>query len=205
MDDHLNRPGGVEVTRFAALTLFLPALLYLFTPAPEVAVDQSRFVTVFDFRQSAEPWRSINDGVMGGLSSSAMTRQEGGALFEGVVSLENNGGFASVRSRPEEHDLSAFDGIALRVRGDGKTYSVRLRTSAAFDGVSYQTTAETVAGEWTELRLPFSAFRPVFRGRQVPGHPELDPARIKTFGLLIADKQEGPFRLGLEWIRAYGD
>lgn len=203
MADRLTRRRGGEGTGFTAAALFLPVLVYLFTPAPEARVDQSRSVTVFDFRQTAEPWRNIDDGVMGGLSRSSMTQGRGAALFEGVVSLENNGGFASVRSRPEGLDLSAFEGIVLRVRGDGKTYAVRLRTSAAFDGVSYQTTARTPAGEWVELRLPFSEFRPVFRGREVAGHPELDPGRIETFGLLIAGKQEGPFRLELEWIRAY--
>ena len=49
----------------------------------------------------------------------------------------------------------------------------------------------------------FSAFEPVFRGRRVPDHPPLDPAEVKTLGLLIADKQAGPFRLELEWISGY--
>lgn len=205
MDHRTTRKTGSEGTSFKAVALFLPALLPLFTLLSEVRVTGSHAVTIFDFREDFDPWRSIDDGVMGGLSQSSMTPEEGRARFEGIVSLQNDGGFASVRSRPETHDLSAFDGIALRVRGDGKTYAIRLRTSAAFDGVSYQTTARTVAGEWAELRLPFSEFRPVFRGREVAGSPILDPAEIKTFGLLIAERQAGAFRLELEWIRAYAD
>ncbi len=158
---------------------------------------------IVDFTAGARAWRSIDDVVMGGRSSSGMTVEEGVGVFWGVVSLENNGGFASVRSEPEDHDLSAFDGLVLRVRGDGKRYSFRLRTSRAFDGVSYQAPLEPTAGTWQEVAISFAAFEPVYRGRRLPDHPPLDPARVQTFGLLIADRQAGPFRLEVGWIRGY--
>ena len=161
--------------------------------------------TVFDFSGRAEAWPNIDDPVMGGLSRSRMRLDGGVAVFEGVVSLENNGGFASLRSRPAAHDLEGYDGLVLRVRGDGKTYGVRLRTESRFDGVSYQVKLATEAGRWIEARLPFAAFRPGFRGREVRGYPALDPGAIRTFGLIISDKQEGPFRLEIDWIRAYRD
>ena len=158
---------------------------------------------VFDFGADAEPWPNIDDPVMGGLSRSTMNLAAGVAMFEGVVSLENGGGFASLRSRLAEHDLRGHDGVVLRIKGDGKTYGIRLRTDAAFEGVSYQTKVATEAGRWAEARVPFTAFKPVFRGRQVRGYPALDPGAIRTFGLIIADRQEGPFRLEIDWIKAY--
>jgi monofunctional biosynthetic peptidoglycan transglycosylase len=205
MSRPVSRPRRGEGTGYFATALFLPILIYLFTPLEEVAMSESRMTTVFGFEEGAEPWRNIDDAVMGGVSRSTMTGGSGTALFEGVVSLENNGGFASVRSRPANHALAGFDGVVVRMKGDGKTYAVRLRTSAAFDGVSYQSLVDTVPGEWIERRLPFSAFRPVFRGRPVPGSQPLEPAEIRTFGLLISGEQEGPFRLELDWIRAYRD
>ena len=159
--------------------------------------------TVFDFESHEDPWPNIDDPVMGGLSRSRMTIDEGIGVFEGVVSLENNGGFASLRSRPAEHDLRGFEGLVLRVLGDGKTYGVRLRTDATFDGVNYQAKLATEAGLWTEARVPFETFRPVYRGRVVRGHPALDSGAIKTFGIIISDKQDGPFRLEIDWIKAY--
>jgi monofunctional biosynthetic peptidoglycan transglycosylase len=158
---------------------------------------------IVDFSSGAEAWRNIDDVVMGGRSSSEMVVSDGVAVFRGEVSLENYGGFASVRSAPQEHDLSSFDGVVLRLRGDGKRYRFRLRTTPAFDGVSYQAPLEPAADTWQEIRIPFGVFEPVFRGRQVPDHPPLDPAQIKTFGLLISDKQAGPFRLEIEWINGY--
>jgi monofunctional biosynthetic peptidoglycan transglycosylase len=159
--------------------------------------------TIFDFRDGGQAWPSIDDVVMGGVSSSEMAMLDGAAVFRGTVSLENNGGFASLRSQPAHHDLSGFDGVTLRVRGDGKRYGFRLRTTAAFDGVSYEVRFTAPDGEWVELQLRFVDFEPVFRGRRVPGHPPLDPSEIMSFGLIISDKQAGPFMLEIEWIQGF--
>lgn len=130
-----------------------------------------------------------------------MVVSDGIATFRGEVSLANNGGFASVRCEPGDYDLSGFDGLVLRVLGDGKRYQIRLRTTESFDGVSYRAELEPEAGVWKELAISFAAFEPVFRGRRLSDHPPLDPARVTTFGLMIAGGQEGPFRLSIEWIR----
>jgi monofunctional biosynthetic peptidoglycan transglycosylase len=170
-----------------------------------VAAETSPTRPVFDFSSGDEPWRNIDDTVMGGRSASGMRIEEGRGVFAGNVSLENNGGFASVRSIPADHDLSGRRGVVIRFRGDGKIYGLRIKTDRRYDGVSYQAEIATVDGEWREIRLPFNEFRPIFRGRTVPGYAALDPASIKSFGLMISRKQEGPFRLEIDWIRAYGE
>ena len=174
------------------------AMLFLATTA---GTGERESMTIIDFSRDDSIWPSINDGVMGGLSSGRMTAADGYATFQGDVSFDNNGGFSSVRSLPVVHDLSAFEGLVLKVRGDGKRYGFRLRTDASFDGVSYQVEIVPPAGEWVEIAVPFGEFVPVYRGRLVQGHPELDPRRIATFGLLIS-RQEGAFRLDIEAIRA---
>jgi hypothetical protein len=161
-------------------------------------------VTLFDFSRPADasPFQPIDDVVMGGRSSSRLAPDPAGfAVFEGLVSLEDGGGFASVRSAPRPTDLSAYSGVALRVRGDGRRYKLNVRTDAAFDGVTWQAPFHPAPGVWTEVALPFAAFEPRFRGRPVAAGA-LDPARVHTFGLLVSDGQAGPFRLELAWIRA---
>ncbi len=155
---------------------------------------------IMDFSSRDDAWPSIGDVIMGGVSSGRMTVADGVATFAGEVSFANSGGFASVRSGPLGLDLSAWEGLVLRVRGDGKRYGFRIRTTASFDGVSYQAEVAPPAREWTEVTLPFRDFAPVYRGRSVPEHPPLDPARATTFGLMIS-RQEGPFRLELASIR----
>ncbi len=164
----------------------------------------TRTLEIVDFRK-ADPttWRPINDGVMGGLSQSRLTATAAGtALFTGNVSLENNGGFASVRADLSCLDLSAYSGLLLRMRGDGHQYRLRLRCEHGFHDVAYQAGFETHAGEWQTIALPFSDFKPSFRGRAVPDAPPLDVGRIRQLGFLIADKQAGAFALELDWIYA---
>ena len=158
---------------------------------------------VIDFLDPAQTlrWASVNDRVMGGLSTSQATATAEGMAFGGVVSLDNNGGFASIRALPCEYGLDGVIALVLRVRGDGKAYKFGMRTDKAFDGVQYQMRFATQAGEWRDIRLPINEFQPTFRGRTVQA-PTLDPARIRVFGLLISDRQAGPFRLVVESIKA---
>ena len=156
----------------------------------------------FDTPASAQNWQPINDGVMGGVSSSQMRFDEAGhAAFEGVVSLENNGGFASVRA---SLDLGCANTVAyvLTVWGDGHIYKLNLRTDSGFDGVNYQVAFTPATGLWTRVVLPLAAFDPSFRGRRVPGAPPLQPAAVRQVGLMISDKQEGAFRLLVKTLEA---
>jgi len=162
-----------------------------------------RVIVDFDAQEQA-PWVIVNDGVMGGQSSSDLNLTGNGtALFSGFVSLENNGGFASTRAAFRSMDLSDFEGVVLRVRGDGRTYQFRLGTDDTFDGVAYRAEFPTMPGEWKDISLPFSAFQASFRGRVSRGVGPLDPARIRRMGFLIGDKKEGPFQLEIAWVKAY--
>ena len=160
-------------------------------------------MTRIDFSRDNEAahWELVNDSVMGGVSRSEMRIADDGiAVFEGTVSLENNGGFAMARTKPGDYAMAGFDGMAIRVRGDGKTYKLRLRTDKRFDGIAYSATFETRAGEWETIHIPFLDFVPTFRGRVLTDVEPLDPVRIRRIGLMIADKQAGAFRLEIDWI-----
>jgi monofunctional biosynthetic peptidoglycan transglycosylase len=148
-------------------------------------------------------WEIVNDGVMGGRSDSDLElTADGTALFRGVVSLANRGGFAMVRTRPDRFDLTGCGVIRLEVRGDGQRYRLRLRTDDDFDGVAYQAAFPTLIDAWTTAKLSLADFAPTFRGRPVPGAPPLDPARVRRIGIIIADGQAGPFRLEIARITA---
>ncbi len=162
--------------------------------------------TIFDFNdaESVQPWRIVNDGVMGGLSSSAMQWQAGGtARFAGQISLENNGGFASVRTTPQDYQLAGYSGIQLRVRGDGNSYKFRIQTDANFDGVTYSANFTAPVNEWAIVQLPFADFQPTWRGRVLPDVGPLKAADIRQLGFLISDKQSGTFALEVDWIKAF--
>jgi NADH dehydrogenase [ubiquinone] 1 alpha subcomplex assembly factor 1 len=166
-------------------------------PAGEVKI-------LYDFtRPDACPWFAIDDVVMGGVSHSAMRMENGRAVFTGVVSLDHGGGFASVRSHPTLWDLRDYTGIELTLQGDGRRYKLRLKTEPGFDGVNWETAFVTDAGARQKICSPFRDLAPVYRGRLVSGAPPFDPGRIATFGLLISDRQSGPFCLEVETVAAY--
>jgi monofunctional biosynthetic peptidoglycan transglycosylase len=155
---------------------------------------------VLDFREPVE-WVAVNDGVMGGVSQGSFERKDGTAVFADVLSLENNGGFASVRFANRRPDLREYSGLVVRVRGDGRRYQLRLRDDRRLDGVAWATEFATRAGEWEERLIPFEDLQPTFRGRIVRGAGELDLGRIHQIVFMVADKKPGPFRLELEDLR----
>lgn len=71
------------------------------------------------------------------------------------------------------------------------------------DGVAYGSSFETVAGEWVVIELPIASFEPTFRGYRPRTRGPLDPADIGQIGIMLTDKQEGAFRLEVDWIGVY--
>ena len=167
-------------------------------------MTDDKLIYDFEGQDTAALWVRVNDGVMGGLSQSNLTlTQEGTATFAGTLSLENNGGFASVRTYPYDFGLGQYEGLAFRVRGDGRGYKLRLRGDDRLDGPAYEAGFETVTGTWITVQIPFGDLRPTFRGRRLLNRPALEGAAVRQIGFMIADKQEGPFRLEIDWIKAY--
>lgn len=162
----------------------------------------SQHKNIIDFSDTdTSEWRVINDGVMGGKSQSSIRRTgRRTAVFAGELSLENNGGFASARTVVGARDLSAYTGLEIRVRGDGRTYQLRLRTDDRFDGISYRAQFQTPDGEWITIRIPFDQFLPTFRGRIFSDVPPLDASCIQQVGFLLADKKPGAFSLEIDFI-----
>jgi NADH dehydrogenase [ubiquinone] 1 alpha subcomplex assembly factor 1 len=168
------------------------------------ATDTSRLL--FDFSRPEEigRWQSVNDLVMGGRSESRVEATgEGAMAFTGRVSFENGGGFASIRSAADDFATADTTGLQLTLRGDGQRYKVSVRCDRNFDGATYQAPLPTTGSTQQQIRIPWSALRPSYHGRLLNDQPALDPAHIQRFGLLIADRQEGPFRLEIFRIETY--
>ena len=146
-----------------------------------------------------ELWRAINDDVMGGVSLGEIVAIDKGLRFQGELSLENNGGFASAR-RPFRDGLENVRGIRLRVHGDGRPYQFRIRVDDNNDGISWRHTFTTV-GSWQTVELLFDDFESVFRGRKIPGADSLDASDIRQLGFLLADGKAGAFRLDIAAIK----
>jgi len=174
----------------------------------EAAVDPER--TLVDFAQADEAarWRTVLDGVMGGRSTGSFVVEGGAMRFTGVLNT-NGGGFSSVRRPGKDLRLGqpGEAGIRLRVRADGRKYTLRLRqpTERRRFAASYRTQFETEKGDgWQDVYVPYSALRPTWRGRKLD-LPPVDPTQVDELGLSIDDKIDGPFRIEIQQFATYGD
>ena len=174
--------------------------------APPVveSVIEPKTAVIFEFTASEPTWYTLNDDVMGGISSSEVQVDINSGIlnFDGNVSLENNGGFASIRSQAEIYDLGEYEGITIRVRGDGNVYRFRIRTETTGPEISYTAVFPTEANTWQDIYIPFADMLPLYRGFVVQDAGPLDATTIRSFGFMMTDKQEGEFSLEVDRITA---
>jgi monofunctional biosynthetic peptidoglycan transglycosylase len=159
-------------------------------------------IEIFNFGSGEPIWYTVDDRVMGGVSRSTVEIIDSDILrFSGTMSLDSNGGFSSARSDWKPINLDGFDGILLRVLGDGNMYRLRIRTAETGSDISYNAIFETSLEEWQLVYIPFQEMVPTYRGFVMNVEP-LDPASIGSFGFMLSDKQPGEFDLQVDWIRA---
>jgi monofunctional biosynthetic peptidoglycan transglycosylase len=178
------------------------SVLVVFMGVPSMA--QAPQVPLFAFASpdAAAAWQAVNDGVMGGVSDGQFRITERQTLeFYGTLSLENNGGFASVRSRPRSLGLQAGDTLVARMRGDGREYQLNLYTAERMRAFSYRAAAQTSPGEWIEVAIPLDRFEATSFGRVLQGAGPVDPRSVMSIGFLLAEKTPGPFMLEVAWVK----
>ena len=185
----------------------LAGLLTMTTAALSLAAlpmdEEAQLLTDFTTATPNLGWIVVNDNVMGGRSDGGYGIRHGNLIFRGRTNT-NGGGFSSLRTKRLDLDLSADGGIRLDALGDGRRYTLRLTTDARWRGreVAYWADFDTVDGQWRTIDVPFTNFVPRFRGYALAG-PELDTSRIRGIGLMIYDKEDGPFELEVARIASY--
>ena len=160
---------------------------------------------LFDFsgENPAANWVTVNDNVMGGRSKGGFSIKDDQLLFKGSTNT-NGGGFSSIRSKSMDLGLAGHGGVMIRFKGDGRTYKFGLRMAGS--RATYRADFDTKAGgeEWQVARIPFSSFAPSWRGMKLSrDRYPLKREKIESIGVMIYDKKDGPFRLEVDWIKAY--
>ena len=169
----------------------------------QVATQQA-LQPLLDFAGSdaAQKWQAVNDNVMGGVSDGRFRITSDKTLeFSGRLSLENNGGFASLRTKPAELEINAGDTLVVRVKGDGREYVLNIYTKSRRMAFSYRAPLPTMKDEWTEVSVPLDEFIPTAFGRRVQGMGPVESDQINGLGFMLSDKQPGPFKLEVGWVK----
>lgn len=157
---------------------------------------------LFDFAEAAEVdrWQVVLDSVMGGRSTGRLASGEGSLIFSGDTSLENNGGFSSIRAPVPAGSVAGYDALRVRVKGDGRTWILGARGGPGNRGDSFWWRFDTSGEGWDTVTVPLRQMTRVFFGRPLDG--KLQPAAIRAIEFYIYDKQAGPFRLEVARIEA---
>jgi len=165
-----------------------------------MAIQDVETITIFDFTKTSDlsNWYVVNDGVMGGRSLGHLNlNDDGHAVFTGRVSLDNNGGFTSIRHQFPRQSFDNISYILLRLKGDGKSYQVRIKARKE-EFYSY-TTQILTSGDWETIKIPLDSLSPVFRGRQL-NLPNFSYKHLEEIGILIGNKKAESFKLVIDSI-----
>ena len=155
---------------------------------------------IFDFNKGIkiQDWNVLDDVVMGGKSSGQLyLNTEGFGVFKGSISLENNGGFSSVRHQFKKIDVSKYSKIKIRLKGDGKNYQFRVKDNLS-NYYSYITTFSTT-NEWQVVEITMKDMYPSFRGRRL-NMPNFSHDFIEQIVFLIGNKNTEDFKLIIDTI-----
>jgi hypothetical protein len=159
---------------------------------------QNALIFNFDKTSNLQNWKIVDDVVMGGRSNGQMEiTKEGFGRFYGNISLENNGGFSSVRYTLDPKSTKGFSKFVLKLKGDGKTYQFRVkseRNQRHSHIYKFQTT-----GNWEIVEIPFEEMYASFRGYRL-NMPNFNGAQIEEIAFLIGNKKEESFELLIDAI-----
>ena len=155
---------------------------------------------LYDFSTATDwsVWEIENDVVMGGNSTSKLSRsEEGNAVFSGFVSLENNGGFASIQYHFDPKDIGGYKKAVIRLKGDGKEYQFRIKANLS-ERAAYVYTFKT-SGEWQTIEIPLNQMEPTFRGNKL-NLPNFNAGKLQEIRFMIANGEAENFRLEIDKI-----
>ena len=182
--------------------VFLAGVLALSMVTTAMAEDT--LIPLFDFTEADAPkqWQTVNDGVMGGVSEGKFKITDTKTMeFFGTLSLANNGGFASVRTKAKKLSLEKDDALVAKIRGDGRQYMLNLYPNKQRMAYSYRATVQTKKDEWIEVKVPLAKFEATSFGRIVKNAGLVKPEEINSLGFMLGDKKAGPFKMEIEWIK----
>lgn len=159
--------------------------------------------TIFSFSKNvdASNWKIVDDVVMGGKSNGTFTiNNDGFGEFKGKISLQNNGGFSSVRYTTKSLKLNKYSKITIKLKGDSKAYQFRIKANSS-DKHSY-IKPFTTSGNWEDITINLSSMHPAFRGNTL-NSPNFNKETISELAFLIGNKKEETFKLLIKSIELH--
>jgi hypothetical protein len=199
------------------LLRYLIASLALVCPWCETSLADSHTWTLDDFEDgdlkaaSGLSWIVIADDLAGGATDAHLELRPGGAItsrhslrLTGALGHGNPsfaGAWVGLEREGRNVDLSAFDGIRLRVKGPGPL-DVGFRSGI----VNFMARIET-GPDWQSFDIPFSTLEPAGKA---PAAPKWNPGALQVFGITTprvpaaGNPPRGRFSFEVDDVAFYG-
>lgn len=159
----------------------------------------------FDFgtNHNSQNWRVVNDGVMGGLSKSETNLTENTLIFKGKTSLENSGGFASLRTAFNPGKLKGSKTITIRFKSNSinRTFGISLKDKERFYMPYFKHEFSPKNTNWQTLTVNLEDFKPYRMSETYNAKMPLSYLdNVFALVLIISDKKQGDFDIELDYI-----
>jgi len=167
-----------------------------------ITTQNTKLEIDFGKNKDGQDWRIIDDGVMGGLSKGSRSLGEDAMIFKGEVSLENNGGFSSLRSSYQDFDLSKYEKVVIRLKAKGQILAFTMSVDRRWYMPYFKQQIHLDSENWEVIELPFSEFKTYRIGEQVDyDFSETDAKKVIRIGFITDSKKEGSFEAMIDYVR----
>ena len=156
----------------------------------------------FGKEKEGKYWKVINDGVMGGLSKGSKRLTTNSLLFKGVVSLDNNGGFSSLRYPFSDKNISKCNEIEIRYRSTGISMAFTIAVSRRWYIPNYKIRLNKTSSEWITKTIKLTDLRKHYIGK--PMNETLKKETLKEIvriGFITDEKKYGDFEFEIDYIK----
>jgi NADH dehydrogenase [ubiquinone] 1 alpha subcomplex assembly factor 1 len=147
-------------------------------------------------------WYAVNDGVMGGLSSGTLKETKKSMIFSGHVSLENNGGFASIRSKFDRYKLSKFTAVEIKYKSQDYDFAMMLEMNRMFYMPYFKFNLPNSQNKWKTVTIGLEEFEAYSLGKKLGyGLDENSKNDIIRLGFISNEKRAGKYEIEIDYIK----
>lgn len=177
------------------MKLLITSMLLIMAATLSLEID-------FGQKTGGQDWQIMNDGVMGGLSKGHIEMKEETLIFRGTVSLENNGGFTSLRGPYENYDLSNFETITVKYKSTGQDIAFRMELYERWFYPYFKKNLPETDNEWQTISIPLSEFNEYRIGDATGKKMSAENlANVIRLGFNTNSKKASSFEFEVDFIR----
>jgi hypothetical protein len=139
---------------------------------------------------------------MGGVTQSKLQYTENSMVLNGTISLDNYGGFSSIKTNFNTFDLTEYDGVKIKYKSTGQSFAITLEDSKNWTMPNYKGAIRSSdSNKWYEAIIYFKDFKQYQIGEPT-GKKLTKPVleNIVRIGIITTEKKEGPFSIEVEYI-----